>query len=162
MNNQEHTFDHDVILVSKTDLKGNITYANQDFIDMVGYHEKELIGKPHNMIRHKEMPRIIFKLLWDTIKTGEEINAYVINRCKDGGYYWVFANVVASVDIHGKTLGYHSTRHKPKKEALKTIIPLYKKLLELEKSGGMDASLKAIQDILNEKGMTYDEFIFTI
>ena len=162
MSNQEHTFDHDVILVSKTDLKGNITYANQDFIDMVGFTEKELIGKPHNLIRHEEMPRVVFKLLWDTIKTGEEINAYVINRCKDGGYYWVFANVVASVDIHGKTLGYHSTRHKPKKEALQTIIPLYNQLLELEKTGGIDASLKAVENILNDKGMTYDEFIFTI
>ena len=108
------------------------------------------------------MPRVVFKLLWDTIKTGEEINAYVVNECKDGGYYWVFANVVASVDIHGKSLGYHSTRHKPSKEALDVIIPLYKQLLELENSSGMDASLKAIQDTLTSKGLSYDEFIFSI
>lgn len=162
MNNMEHTFDSDVILVSKTDLKGNITYANQDFIDMVGFSEKELIGKPHNIIRHQNMPKAVFKLLWDTIKTGQEINAYVVNKCKDGGFYWVFANVVASVNIHGKTLGYHSTRHKPKKEALDIIVPLYEELLELEKTTGVDASLKAIEDILNQKGMTYDEFIFSI
>lgn len=162
MDTKEHTFKNDVILVSKTDLTGKVTYANQDFLNIVGYTEEELIGKPHNMIRHKDMPRVIFKLLWDTIKTGEEINAYVINSCKDGGYYWVFANVVASVNIHGETLGYHSTRHKPKKEALEVIIPLYKQLLELERTSGMEASQKLIEDILNERGISYDEFIFTI
>jgi len=118
MNNKEHTFSKDVILVSKTDLKGNITYANQEFIKIVGYTEEELIGKPHNIIRHDDMPRIVFQLLWDTIKTGKEINAYVINKSKDGGYYWVFANVVASVNIHGETLGYHSTRHTPEQKHL--------------------------------------------
>ena len=162
MGTNEHIFGNDVILVSKTDLKGKITYANQEFIKIVGYTEEELIGAPHNIIRHKDMPRIVFKLLWDTIQSGEEINAYVINQCKDGGFYWVFANVVASVDIHGKTLGYHSTRHKPRPESLDIIKPLYKQLLSIEKTSGMDASLKALEDILKDKGVSYAEFVLTI
>lgn len=162
MSTAEHTFSNEFILVSKTDLKGKITYANQEFIKIVGYTEKELIGKAHNIVRHEDMPKIIFKLLWDTIQTGQEINAYVINKCKDGGYYWVFANVVASVNIHGKRLGYHSTRRKPRKEALDIIKPLYKKLLAIEKSSGMDASLEVLTNILNEKGVSYEEFVLTI
>ncbi len=162
MNSNEHKFADDIILVSKTDLKGKITYANQEFIKIVGYSEKELIGKPHNIIRHPDMPRIVFKLLWETIQDGHEINAYVINKCKDEGFYWVFANVVASVDIHGKTLGYHSTRHKPKEGALEIIKPLYKQLLAIEKNSGMDGSRKALENILNDKGVSYDEFVLTI
>ena len=159
----ERIFSNDVILVSKTDLKGIITYANQEFIKIVGYSEKELIGQPHNLIRHPDMPRIVFKLLWDTLKTGEEINAYVINQCKDkSDYYWVFANVVASTDIKGNVLGYHSTRHTAKKEALDVIIPLYKELVAIEKHSGMEGSLKKLQEILNEGGITYDEFVLSI
>ena len=158
----EHKFADNVILVSKTDLQGKITYANQEFIKIVGFSEEELIGKPHNIIRHPDMPRIVFKLLWDTIKTGNEINAYVINKCKDGGYYWVFANVASSVNIHGKTVGYHSTRHTASKKALAVIKPLYKKLLAIEKSSGMDAALRELTNILNEKGMAYEEFVLTI
>ena len=159
---KEQTFPGDTILVSKTDLQGKITYANQIFINIAGYTEKELIGKPHSIIRHPDMPKIIFKLLWDTIQNGEEINAYVINQSKNGDYYWVFANVIASLDVQDKTLGYHSTRHKPSKEAIDIIKPLYKKLLEVEKSSGVDASLKVLQSILKEKGVTYDEFILSI
>ena len=159
----ERTFSDDIILVSKTDLKGIITYANQEFIKIVGYKETELIGKPHNIIRHPDMPRIVFKLLWDTLKSGKEINAYVINQCKnENDHYWVFANVAASVDVKGNVLGYHSTRHTASKEALSIIIPLYKELLEIEKRSGMDGSLKRLQEILNEQGVSYDEFVLTI
>ncbi len=159
----ERTFSDSVILVSKTDLKGIITYANQEFIKIVGYSEKELIGQPHNIIRHPDMPRIVFKLLWDTLKSGEEINAYVINQCKNSSdHYWVFANVVASTDIKGNVLGYHSTRHTARKEALNVIIPLYKELLAIEKRSGMEGSLKRLQEILKEGGITYDEFVLTI
>jgi PAS domain S-box-containing protein len=158
----ERTFSDDTILVSKTDLQGNITYANQEFINISGYSEKELIHKPHNITRHPDIPKIVFKLLWDTLKEGNEINAYVKNQCKDGDYYWVFANVAPSVDCNRKIVGYHSTRHTASKKALAVIEPLYKKLLSLEKSSGMDASLKALTKILNDKGVSYEEFIFSI
>ena len=87
----ERFFDDDEIIVSKTDLKGIITYGNSVFYRLAGYTEKELIGVNHNVIRHPDMPRAVFKLLWDTLAEGREIFAYVVNRAKNGDHYWVFA-----------------------------------------------------------------------
>lgn len=78
-------------IVSKTDLKGRITYGNEIFIKMSGYSEHELLNAPHNILRHKDMPAVVFKLLWDRLKAKTAINAYVKNRCKNGDFYWVFA-----------------------------------------------------------------------
>ena len=86
---ERHLAPHDIV-VSKTDIKGRITYANQVFLDIAGYVEKEVIGRPHNIVRHPEMPRAVFKLLWDTISQGNEIFAYVVNRAKNGDHYWVW------------------------------------------------------------------------
>ena len=159
--NNEKTFNSNELLVTKTDLKGVITYANQKFINIIGLKEEELIGKPHNIIRHPDMPKIIFKLLWDTLKSGSEINAYVKNLCADGSYYWVMANVTPSY-LNGKVIGYHSARRTASKDALSIIEPLYKQLLSAEKSGGMSASQKILDNLLKEKGMEYDEFILSI
>jgi PAS domain S-box-containing protein len=159
--NNEVSFDENTLLVTKTDTKGKITYANRAFIDIVKMEEEELIGKPHNIIRHPDMPKIIFKLLWSYLESGKEINAYVKNLCKDGSYYWVFANVTPSY-FDNKVVGYHSARKKPTEQALRIIKPLYKTLLDLEKKGGMEASMKKIDEILKEKGVEYDEFILSI
>jgi PAS domain S-box-containing protein len=159
--NKEVTFDENTLLVTKTDTSGKITYANRAFIDIVKMQESELIGKPHNIIRHPDMPRVIFKLLWDYLKSGREINAYVKNLCSDGSYYWVLANVTPSY-FNDKVVGYHSARKKPKSASLDIIKPLYKTLLDLEKQGGMEASMKKIDELLKEKGVEYDEFILSI
>ena len=159
--NQEVYFGENTLLVSKTDLKGVITYCNRAFFEIVKMSEKELIGKPHNLIRHPDMPRIIFKALWDYLQSGKEINAYVKNLTADGSYYWVFANVTPSY-FNNKIIGYHSARRKPKKEALDIIIPFYKQLLEAEKQGGMKESEKMLNKLLEEKGVEYDEFILSI
>jgi PAS domain S-box-containing protein len=95
----ERTFVENEIIVSKTDLKGRITYANDVFIKLAGFTETELLGQPHSIIRHPEMPRCVFKLLWDTIAEGGEIFAYVVNRSKNGDHYWVFAHVTPTVRI---------------------------------------------------------------
>lgn len=150
------------LIVSKTDLKGKITYCNELFIYMSRFEEHELLGKPHNIIRHPDMPRIIFKLLWDTIQAGQEINAYVKNMAKDGAYYWVFANVTPSFDKHDNIIGYFSVRREPTKEALAVIEPLYRELLEVEKHGGMEASKAHLDKILQEKELSYEEFILSI
>ncbi|WP_458700721.1 PAS domain-containing protein [Sulfurospirillum sp. 1307] len=157
-NNKEYTVKSDAFLVSKTDLKGHITYCNPPFMEIAGYKEKELLGKPHNIVRHPDMPRIIFKFLWDYIKSQKEIFAYVKNMSADGGYYWVYANVTASLDSRGNSIGYYSVRRKPNPKALEVIIPLYEKLLSLEKSGGMEASEKYMNELLKEKGVSYDQF----
>ncbi len=150
------------LIVSKTDLKGKLTYCNELFIEMSRYTEEELLGQPHNIIRHPDMPRIIFKLLWDTIQQGNEINAYVKNMAKDGAYYWVFANVTPSYDHNDTIIGYFSVRRKPKRESLQIIEPLYAELLQLERTGGMEASKKRIDDILEQKELSYEEFILSI
>ncbi len=149
-------------LVSKTDPKGIIKYANTAFIKVSGYTEEELIGKPHNIVRHPDMPRAVFKLLWDTIQKGEEFWGYVKNLAKDGSYYWVFAHVTPSYDVTGvNIIGYHSDRRKPDKEKVKRIEEIYKKMLEAEKTGGIEAGLKVLQSILEKEGKDYAEFIFT-
>ncbi len=149
-------------LVSKTDLKGRITYCNQIFMKVAGYSEDELLGKPHNIVRHPDMPRIIFKLLWSRIQNKEEIFAYVKNKTKNGGYYWVYANVTASTDDKGNIIGYYSVRRKVNDQILPTIEDIYAKLLQVESRGGMDASQKYLNILLNEKGVNYDEFITSL
>lgn len=157
--NERFFSEHDYI-VSKTDLSGKITYANQTFIDMAEYSEEELLGAPHNIIRHEDMPRYIFKVLWDKVKNGEEIFAYVKNRTKTGKFYWVHAYVSPEFDPHtNKIIGYHSARRSPNKEAVKIVESIYKKMITAEKSGGMEASAKILQDELASKKVTYEQFI---
>lgn len=153
--------DNDFI-VSKTDPKGKITYCNKIFMEMAEYKEEELLGKPHNIIRHPDMPRAVFKYLWDTIPTKQEVFAFVVNRTKNDNHYWVFTNVTASVDKNGKIIGYYSVRRKPNPEALKVIIPLYKEMLRVEKSEGIEASFKVLTNILQKKGVGYDELIISL
>ena len=109
MDKQRNVPDNELI-VSKTDLKGKITYCNDIFIQLSGYRENELLGKAHNIVRHGDMPRIIFKLLWENIQNGREIVAYVKNLAKDGAYYWVIAYVSPSFNEKGEIIGYHSVR----------------------------------------------------
>lgn len=149
-------------IVSKTDLKGRITYTNKIFMKMGEYKEAELLGKPHSLIRHRDMPRAVFKLLWDTVQSGEEIFAYVINQTKNNNEYWVYANVTPSRDENGKIIGYYSVRRMPNPKALDIIKPLYAKMLQAEKSGGIDAGTKVLTDLLHEKGVSYNELIISI
>jgi len=165
--NIERTFHKDEIIVTKTDLKGHITYANQVFLRVAGYTEKEILGQPHNIIRHPDMPRCVFKLLWDTIEAKREIFAYVLNLAKNGDHYWVFAHVTPTFDVNGNTVGYHSTRRLPKPASVAAIEPVYRMLLEEEsrhstKQEGMQASTALLLDTLQAKKLEYDEFVFAI
>ncbi|WP_304545107.1 PAS domain-containing protein [Sulfurimonas microaerophilic] len=158
---EKHLNENDFI-VSKTDKKGIITYVNRIFMEMGEYTEVELLGKPHNIIRHPSMPKAVFKLLWDRIQNKEEIFAFVINQTKNKNDYWVFANVTPSFDNNGNIIGYLSVRRKPKESALEIIKPLYQEMLSIEKSQGMDASIRFLEKTLSDKGISYDEFITTI
>ncbi|MCB9858407.1 MAG: PAS domain-containing protein [Phycisphaerales bacterium] len=164
---REQTFGEDEIIVSKTDLKGKITYANEVFLRVAGYTEHEVLGKPHNIIRHPDMPRCVFKLLWDTIESGKEIFAYVINRCKNGDHYWVFAHVTPTFDDSGRIVSYHSNRRVPDRTVLTTIKGLYQTLLNEERKhrnpkDQMAASMPIVLDLLKSKGMSYEELIFSL
>ena len=156
----------DDFIVSKTDLKGRITYGNRIFIEFSGYTESALLGAQHNIIRHPDMPRAVFKLLWDAIQARRECNAYVKNMARDGSYYWVFANVTPDLDRDGNISGYFSVRRKPSAAAVKTASDLYRAMLAAENQAGardaIAASTKILSDLLAEKGMSYDELVLAI
>ena len=161
--NLEHKVPEGVFLVSKTDPHGTITYANPAFITISGYSEEELLGQPHNIVRHPHMPKAVFKLLWQTIKAGEEFWGYVKNRAKDGGYYWVYAHVTPTFDTRtGEIIGYHSDRRPAKASALAVIEPLYARMREAEQTGGVEASVAVLEAVLKEKEMDYEAFVFNI
>ena len=113
-------------LVSETDEKGNIIFANDDFCKIAGYDIDELIGQPHNIIRHKDMPKAAFKDLWETVKKGNIWTGYVKNATKDGGYYWVFATVYPFESCDGSK-GYLSCRRKPSKIEIEKAEKSYKR-----------------------------------
>lgn len=164
---REETFGEEEIIVSKTDLKGRITYANDVFCRVAKFTEKETIGQPHSLVRHPDMPRCVFKLLWDRIEAGQEIFAYVKNMNKVGDYYWVFAHVTPSFDANGEVIGYHSNRRCPTPEAIAAITPVYKALLDEEnkhedRKAGLAAGGALLGAVLEEKGIDYDQFIFSL
>lgn len=162
----ERVMREDDFIVSMTDPKGRITYGNRTFIEFSGYSEAELLGSQHNIIRHPDMPRAVFKLLWDKIQNREECFAYVKNMSKDGGFYWVFTNVTPNLDASGNITGYFSVRRKPKASGIRTMMELYRIMLEAESKAGaanaIAASTKILVDILKEKGLGYDELILAI
>lgn len=157
--------DNDVI-VSKTDLSGRITYANRIFMRIADYSEVALLGKQHNIVRHPDMPRGVFKLLWDTLKAEKECFAYVKNMTAEGDYYWVFANVTPDRDANGKVTGYFSVRRKPKASAVATVDSVYREMLEVERTAGAarapDASVAFLVDKLKSLGTDYDHFILSL
>ena len=126
---KEYVLDFDQILVSHTNLKGVITYINRDFEVISGFTKEELIGKPHSIIRHPGMPRSAFYDLWETIKKGDSWKGYVMNRTKDGGYYWVDARVSPLYE-NGEHVGYLSVRYKPEASELGKVKKLYENLLK--------------------------------
>ncbi len=160
--NEEFVMKEDDFIISKTDKQGKITYCNEIFMKMAQMKESDLLGKPHNIIRHPDMPKVIFKLLWEYIQNGKEIFAYVKNKTATGGFYWVYANVTPSYDFNNNIIGYYSVRIKPNPQALEIIKPLYEKLKSLESGGGVSASQAYLNELLKNKGVSYDEFIISI
>lgn len=164
---REAPFREGELIVSKTDPKGRITYCNDVFLRVAGYREQELIGAPHSLIRHPDMPRSVFKLLWDTIGAGNEIFAYVINMARNGDHYWVFAHVTPSFDAAGRIVSYHSNRRKPRPEAVAAAHSLYRELRDIEdapsnRKDGMQAAYDELLSILARKEVGYDRFVLSL
>ena len=150
-------------IVSKTDLTGRITYGNEIFIEFSGYSEEELLGSQHNIIRHPDMPRAVFKLLWDYLAEDKEIFAFVKNMSKDGGFYWVFTHVAPLKDKNKQKVGYTSVRRMPNPKAIPIVTDVYRAMLEAERNAGakdaIAASSAVLGSVLKDKGVSYEELI---
>ncbi len=147
-------------IVSKTDPKGKIIYANEYFSEVSGYKEYELVGAPHNIVRHPDMPKAIFHLLWEYIQNGKNISAVVKNMTKNGDHYWVMTDF----DIRRNTdrteiTQYVAFRHAVSKKVIQEVEKLYAKMLELEKAEGMSASIDYLNKYLEVKQMNYNQYI---
>jgi PAS domain S-box-containing protein len=163
----ERKLGDDDIIVSKTDPSGRIIYVNQTLLDISDFTEEDLIGQQHSIVRHPEMPRSVFKLLWETVQSGQEIFAYVVNLTKYGDHYWVFAHITPTFDSEGNIIAFHSNRRAPDRKGVQNAEALYKILLEEErryadKRKGMLSATELLQSMLADKNVEYDQFVFTL
>ena len=150
---EEIVLDPKRYIVSETDERGKITFCNDYFMEVSGYNYKELIGKAHSVIRHPDMPKVVFKLLWETISQGKNINAVVKNLAKDGRYYWIFTEFESRKDMNtGEIIGYHADRKSISPHVLEVIADLYAQLLKIEKEDSIEASEKYLISFLKDKG----------
>lgn len=139
-------------LLSETDARGVITYANENFIELSGYSEAELVGTPHSVLRHPYMPKTVFQLLWDNLKAGKPYKAIVQNRRKDGKYYWVYSEYEVLLDKSKNIRGYRSKRYPVPKSALDEVEALYKKLLDIEEVKGVEEAERFLDLKLHNDG----------
>lgn len=125
---REYTLSESSFLVSETDEKGIITFANEDFCEIAGYRRDELIGQNHNIVRHPDMPKAAFKDLWQTVQSGKVWTGFVKNARKGGGYYWVYATVYPMISCGGAKNGYMSCRRMATRDEIAKAEALYKTL----------------------------------
>ncbi|SHI38383.1 PAS domain-containing protein [Flavobacterium terrae] len=160
---KEVAWDKTQVIMSKTDKFGTIEYANEVFSDVSGYEDYELMAKPHNIIRHPDMPKVIFKVLWDNLKKGNNFHAIVKNMAKSGRYYWVITDFDIAKNEEGEIVHYFARRKAVPSEVITNHIePLYKKLFQIEEASGLEAAEKYLIGFLEEKEKTYVEYILDI
>lgn len=163
---KENLLKYDDLIVTKTDLKGNITYCNECFLNVSKLSEKEALNQPHSLIRHPDMPKAVFQILWNTLNEGNEFFGIVKNLSSDGNYYWVFANITPSFDESGKAIGYFSVRRKANNALVKIMNNLYKKMLQEEKrhsddNRAIEASTQILNNFIDEQGVSYNEYLIS-
>jgi PAS domain S-box-containing protein len=146
------------MIVSKSDELGNITYTNPIFMKISGYSQGDLLDKPHSILRHPDMPKAIFKYLWENIQQGKDVVAYVKNLCKDGSFYWVIATVKIAKNPDGTFRNYMSTRKAITPTAKEIISNLYAKMLDAEQNEGIEASIKVLEEFLVSEGESFETF----
>ena len=164
---QEFSMRDDDFMVSKTDPKGRLTYGNRTFIEYSGKAEKQLLNKPHNIVRHPDMPHAIFRYMWNTLQQGGEFFGLIKNNGKNGRYYWTFAHVTPSYTSAGELLGYYSVRRRPRRALVDALDPLYRRMREVEEkqghdADGMDASFRILEQHIHAHGKNYNEFILSL
>lgn len=152
--NKEVHFKFEELFFSTTDKKGIIQFGNKVFINISGYPEDTILGAPHNIIRHPDMPKAVFKLFWDTLQEKRPIGAYVKNLASDGSYYWVYAFAFPTDE------GYLSIRFKPSSALFEKVQKIYQQVLTHEKKTSMEDGLTLLHQILKENGFeTYEDFM---
>lgn len=157
---KEVVWDKSRVIMSKTDHRGIIEYANEVFVDVCGYEDYELMGQPHSIIRHPDMPKVLFKVLWENLKLGGNFHAVVKNLAKSGRYYWVVTDFESTKNEDGEITHYFGRRRAVPQEIITNYIePLYKKLLQIEKASGVEYSEKYLIGFLEEKNRSYVEYI---
>lgn len=157
--NKEIKLNSKKMIVSKTDTTGKIIYGNDYFCEVSGYKESELISSPHNILRHPDMPKAIFFLMWQYLASGRNIVAVVKNMAKNGDYYWVTTDFDIRRDALGNIKYYAAFRQAAPKHVVVEMEKIYVKLLEIEKEHNMKASVAYFEAFLEEKHMNYDQFI---
>ena len=156
---EEIKFSKKKFIISKTDLKGNITFINKNFSDISGYSEEELIGAPHNILRHPDMPRAVFYLVWKALLSGRAISGVIKNLAKDGRYYWVIADLEPKFDEYGDIVALTAFRRAAPDNVIEAAEELYETMLSIEKKHGMDKSIEYLKEFLDTNNLTYDEFM---
>jgi len=156
---KEVVWDKDLILVSKTDKFGNIKYCNEVFVNVSGYEDHELVGKPHNIIRHPDMPAVIFKLLWANLKNGKDFHAVIKNISKSGRYYWVITQFEIQTNADGEILNYVGRRKAIPAGVAEKFSHLYTKLKQIENAVGVEAAEEYLYGFLDDKKVSYDEYL---
>jgi len=150
------------LIVSKTDLKGVITYANPSFLHISGYTTDELVGQNHNIVRHPDMPRSVFGHMWNKLSRSQPTYCYIKNLAKDGSFYWLFAYVVPDFDAKGNVVGYHSERRAPNPKAIDEIANLYEKIKKVEIAEGLEAGMQYLDAIGNARADSCESYIFNL
>ena len=163
---RELTIDQDDFLVSKSDLKGCLTYVNRTFMRMSGYPEYELLGQQHNIIRHPDMPRGIFHLLWQRLTSGRECYLYLKNLSREGDFYWAFTHVSIALDEDGRPRGYFSVGRRPSHRGVETITPMYEEMLRIEQRSdakrAAELSSHWLLQQVAERGLSYEGFMHSL
>ena len=160
---KEVVWDKSKVIISETDVYGRITNVNDVFCTVCGYTAAEMIGQPHSIIRHPDMPKITFKLLWDNLKLGNNFAGVVKNLAKSGEYYWVITDFEMRRDSAGNITHYIARRKSVPKGVIDNYVaPLYQTLVKLEKVGGMDLSARFFKNYLDKQGKDYIDFIIDV
>ena len=160
---REVQWDKTKTLISETDVKGTITNVNDVFCAVAHYSASELIGQPHNLIRHPDMPKLIFKLLWDNLKVGNNFVGVIKNLAKTGEYYWVVTGFEMRRDAMGTITHYIGRRKSVPEAAINNYLaPFYESLLKMEKIGGVELSSRFFKNYLTKQGKDYIDFVISI
>ena len=152
-----------LVIISETDIYGRITKVNDVFCWVSGYSSFEMVGQPHSIIRHPDMPKFVFKMLWDNLKQENNFVGMVKNLAKSGEYYWVVTDFEIQKDAFGNVMHYVARRKSVPQEVVTSyIVPLYETLLKLERIGGMELSSRFFKNYLDKQGKDYMDFIISI